>query len=251
MAHPIVLFTRFNLNMSFNKERSPNLDLPWLEERVRLFERWCHPSVINQNWRGFHWVVMLDPKTPREIVERLGSLEHVDARLMEDFSYPVLGRLAAHLASESEWVITANLDSDDMLHRSFMEDLAATCAQGRAFLVFPYGYTMSGERFYKQCYKVNQFRALQERTSDCLTVFSVDHDKIESAGSLKIINNEPRWASVIHGGNVANRVVGTRDIYACPSDFGIRASDRVSILDYVDVARTTMIEWARKLRRRS
>lgn len=245
----VVILTRFNLYMKFGDAEPPNLNREWLERRVALFENWCQPSVANQSYKDFRWLVMLDPRTPQDIVDRLNALEAVDARGIENPEHKALGKMLTEGMSE-EWVITANLDSDDMLHRNFVKDLVESFEveppSEKTFLVFPSGYTVTSGKYYRMDYLSNQFRAIAEPVSDCETVFAVDHHKVGSFANVRVVHEKPRWAMIVHGTNVANKIIGVRDLSAEPTDFAQPPSP-MSAGDTFDVP----VSWLREQVRRT
>lgn len=245
----VVILTRFNLYMKFGDAEPPNLNRDWLERRVQLFEHLCQPSVANQTYKDFRWLVMLDPRTPQDIVDRLNSLQAVDARGVENPEHKALGRMLAESVSD-DWIITANLDSDDMLHRDFVKDLVESFQiqppREKTFLVFPTGYTVAGGKYYRMEYLSNQFRAIAEPVSDCETVFAVDHHKVGDLPNVRVVNDRPRWAMIVHGTNVANKIIGVRDLSAEPADFAQPVSPS-SVGDVFDVP----VSWLREQVRRT
>ena len=245
----VVILTRFNLYMKFGEAEPPNLNREWLERRVQLFEHWCQPSVANQTCKDFRWLVMLDPRTPQDIVDRLNTLDAVDARGIENPEHNALGRMVAESISD-DWIITVNLDSDDMLHKDFVKDLiesfSAEEPKDTTFMVFPTGYTVGSGKYYRMTYLSNQFRAVAERAQDCKTVFAVDHHKVGDLPNVRVVNEQPRWAMIVHGTNVANKVIGIRDLSAKPADFA-QPESPTSVGDTFDVP----VFWLREAVRRT
>lgn len=243
----VFIMTRFNLNMKFTSHESSYLDQTWLDRRVELFEMWCQPSVANQSYKSFRWIVMLDPETPDEVVNQLNRLDCVDARRIENRQHDQLGKMVTELSGESEWVITCNLDSDDILHKDFVLDIVSSVRNDppseMTFLNFPWGYSFYKGKFYRQRWNYNQFRALFERTSECKTIYQRNNDLIEGYAPIRYIHRMPRWAAGVHGGNVANQRVGLRDLSVKRSDWGLQGRDQpAGVRDYLDLVRTIIRE---------
>ncbi len=245
----VVILTRFNLHMKFGGADSPNLDREWLERRVQLFEKWCQPSVANQTFKQFRWLVMLDPGTPQDVLDRLNSLASVDAQRIDDPEHRSLGKRVTEGLDE-DWIITANLDSDDMLHKDFVKDLVESFANepptARTFLLFPSGFSVSGQKYYRMDYLSNQFRAVAEPVKTCETIFAVDHDKVAGLDNKRCVHRQPRWAMLVHGTNVANQLRGYRDLSVDPVDFG-QPPNSVGFGDSLDVP----VSWCREMIRRT
>lgn len=61
------LITRFNLPIFFRLRNGNDVrgcDPKYLEERFRIFEEYCLPSVINQTCQNFKWIILFDNNTP-------------------------------------------------------------------------------------------------------------------------------------------------------------------------------------------
>jgi len=62
MAKQSFLLTRFNV---------AKCDEDWLDIRLKLFEKFCVPSVLNQVYKDFTWLIFFDPRTPFRYVDRI------------------------------------------------------------------------------------------------------------------------------------------------------------------------------------
>lgn len=219
-----VLLTRFNLAMDFGgKAQRRWLDEAWLQDRVRLFERYCYPSVLAQTCQDFTWLVLCDEASPLWLTEwlqescpRATAIRVTDARRET---------LEPHLPN-CEWLLSTRLDSDDALHRDFIGTVQSyTHEPGRTFLDPVIGYTLSGNRFYRRTYRNSPFLSLMERRERASLVYSVQHQEASRYGPVVPINGGPMWVQVIHGDNVSNSVVGTLDRSAKAEEFGLTLGD--------------------------
>lgn len=255
MSWPIVIITRFNLYIPFRElnSTSPNLEPKWLEGRMKLFEDYCQPSIAAQTYKNFRWLVMIDPKTPQDIVDRLNSMPHVEATPMEKFMHWDVAEVVREWTPAEEWILTVGLDSDDMLHKDFLKELVEVVTANppteRMFYTYPYGYSVENRRFYRRLYPDNQFYAFAEKWADCETVLCADHDDMAKTAPIRYLHKKPRWAAVIHGTNVANFNFGIRDLGAKASDFGIRQEliQTNGVLDLFDVP----FSWTKEMIRRT
>ena len=254
MSWNVVIITRFNLYIPFGtSDDRKNLKMEWLTKRVRLFKEYCQPSVANQSDRRFRWLVMIDPLTPQEIVDELNALDCVEATPMEKYEYLDIAEVVKQMTPDADWVITANLDSDDQIHRQYVEDLYKEVEknppEGRVFLSFPNGYSVCGDRYYLRHYPNNQFHALAEPKDALETILCANHDVMHLTAPVRYLTKDPRWGTVIHDNNVGNYAFGFRVLHVDPIDFGLRR-DQVKIpgpSDYAEVP----IAWVKEHIRRT
>lgn len=219
-----VLLTRFNLAMDFGgKGQRRWLDQSWLRDRVRLFERYCYPSVAAQTCQEFTWLVLCDEASPvwltdwlSESCPRATTVRVSDARR---------DSLETHLPN-AESLLSTRLDSDDALHRDFMGTVQSHAQEpGRYFLDPVNGYTLSGDRFYRRTYRNSPFLSLLEPRDEAKLVYSVQHQEASRYGRVVPITRSPMWVQVIHGDNVSNSVVGSLDRSAKAEEFGLTLGD--------------------------
>ena len=59
------ILTRFNLKL-WREDRlhQSTRSEAWLEKRFQLFETYCLPSICNQVFKDFTWIVLFDESTP-------------------------------------------------------------------------------------------------------------------------------------------------------------------------------------------
>jgi hypothetical protein len=140
LSHFVI--TRFNLrlNDAFKHIRGPVLRTPvdpldpnWLEVRFKLFEITCLPSVLGQLEQNFAWIILVDRGLADSDRDRLLALTRSRKRtFIHAFDPPSdlgsLDWLARYRVDPAEYVITTNLDNDDVLPARFT---AATQARVR------------------------------------------------------------------------------------------------------------------------
>ena len=99
----------------------------WLAWRLYLFQYFCAPSVAAQTNKDFRWILAVSPTTPRWFLE--GALRvAANAALVYDISPTLAPRWVPLIRPFliDRPTITTRLDSDDMLHRQFVEVVQAT-----------------------------------------------------------------------------------------------------------------------------
>lgn len=169
------LLTRFNVGVyqgaggadwfdSFYGKRFTMPADAWMERRLDLFERYCLPSVAQQEEKDFIWLLYMDILTPRRFLDRLNGLI---ARLGMSNIVPILcdnsdlhrscydGKgfdgtylteteryITEHLADDTEWILTTRFDNDDMLDKRFTKLVRywASREQRKTVIDVPAGY---------------------------------------------------------------------------------------------------------------
>ena len=201
-----LLLTGFNMRIS----GCPGLDPAWLSHRFELFDRFCYPSVRAQSNQNFKWLVFCDVDTPREFKDRLeahaewkGFLPYY-TRTLEAYREPVLENIdgsATHL-------ITTNLDNDDAVAETFIENVQQQF-DGQEFQLvnFPTGLRLRLRRpkLYAHQVQANPFLSLIERNDDVTTIRGCGpHNLLESKyDDIRDVESEPLWLQVVHGRNIA------------------------------------------------
>ncbi len=213
---PVVYVTRFNIAATLTKTpRKPmHLDPSWLDQRIALFERYCVPKMAAQTDDRFTWLILISAETDAAIVNRLARAPN--AALVPIAPGTALGpAIAARVAQMGDALITARVDSDDQLSARYTRDLREIDWNGRRrFAVyFTKGlYLDAASGAYHTVRRpLNQFPAVFERRAACdfLTVHAHRHNELyRLMDAIQIWTKRPMWCTVIHGGNVSNRLHG-------------------------------------------
>lgn len=87
MSYLHVIVTRFSFRFKPDDPIDPLLCDDRLVERIRLFEKYCYSSIINQTNQKFYWIIIIDPLLPEEYIDQLDDLiaqhkesEHYETR---------------------------------------------------------------------------------------------------------------------------------------------------------------------------
>lgn len=209
-----VVVTRFNLPLFAGRDRA---DDAWLRERWDLFVTFCAPSMEAQDDRRFRWLVLMDARTPPWLRTELSDsrwaslLEAV--YLAEPLTPEVLSDLLLARLTTSR-VITTRLDNDDSVPRDFVRTIRDAAAGPGTYVVnLTTGIQFADGRIYLRPYTKNPFISLVEPVGDgpLLTVHADEHFHIDRYAPVRNVRTlRPMWAQVVHGGNVANEIVGVR-----------------------------------------
>ena len=213
---PVVYVTRFNIAATFPKmPRKPmHLDPSWLDERIALFERYCVPKMAAQTDDRFTWLILVSAETDAAIVNRLSRAPN--AALVPITPHAALGPVvAARVAQMGDQLITARVDSDDQLSARYTRALREIDWNGRRrFAVYftkgLYLDAAAGAYCVARA-PLNQFPAVFERRKarDFLTVHAHRHNELyRLMDAIQIRTKRPMWCTVVHGGNVSNRLHG-------------------------------------------
>ena len=99
-----------------------------LEFRFKLFEVFCLPGILKQTSQSFKWVILKDKDLPEKYLQRLKKLvEGMQNIYLHTFdpvvSLESMAWLKPYLDDEREWLITTNLDDDDVLPLNYIETI--------------------------------------------------------------------------------------------------------------------------------
>jgi FkbM family methyltransferase len=220
MATAHFLLTRFNVPLG-NVPVNLGLNDDWLEHRFALFENFCLPSVLAQDYKGFCWLVTIDERTP----ERWRSRLRADlAPLKSTRILPVkpgpqtiwkeeIERLTR--GTSVQRVVTTRLDNDDAISRDYLAKIsqcAARLPQQDRYYVINYrnGCQVSNAGFFAVSEPLNPFLSVVSPLHPLLTAAHAEHAAMNRFGKVvdhgKFSRRPLYWLQSIHGNNVANRL---------------------------------------------
>ena len=238
MLHYII--TRFNLRLWAHDKRGRETQTQeWLEERFRLFEAYCLPSVARQTESHFVWLVLFDSETPVKYIERIRHYQKIcpqftPIRVRPEHSLrfvEVIQNVVSHYVAEKRKeapdetrLLTTYLDNDDALRLDFVERVQAVAERMSAntFISF-----VNGLQYYTELeiathirYRNNHFVSfVEEVCPEKLHVKTVygygSHYYIDTYKKCKCQyekTDRPMWMEVVHTNNVDNDVLMTRSI---------------------------------------
>ncbi len=207
-----VLLTRFNLP-SPGVESLVRAKEGWLRSRVDLFETFCVPSVLAQTNRNFHWIIYFDPHGPAWLHDRAAEFESrgVFVPIYRQSVSPseLVEDLRRVTGASGSTLITTNLDNDDGIAIDFVERLQRCVpASSRSALYFSRGLILSPTDLHLRVDRHNAFCSVREEWDTPSTCWLDWHDLLPRYMPVTLIEGEPGWLQVVHGGNVSNRVKG-------------------------------------------
>jgi hypothetical protein len=101
----------------------------YMDSRIKLFENFCYPSMLNQTSQNFHWFVYFDRETPLEWYCKFDRIIPIYLYGDECFSYKkhlINEVLRRDMLRDKKWIIYTKLDNDDSLSKDWVEDLQKT-----------------------------------------------------------------------------------------------------------------------------
>lgn len=226
--------TRFNILLwQKDKEGALVRTKKWLDHRFSLFEKYCLPSIKNQTYQGFEWIVLFDSMTPERYIERINEYQRECPQFVPVFIEPERGCYFAEIFREEivkrldqnedgNRVLTTYLDNDDALNVRFVEDLRqrALEASDETFFYYDEGYQYyTDDKFLLQIhYPRNHFVSVVEDGNPATVkgIFGYGrHYYIDEIKGAKIehVKTEPMWCEVVHEKNMindANFLLGTK-----------------------------------------
>lgn len=207
-----VILTRFNLP-SAGRESLIRAQDGWLRKRVALFERYCLPSVLQQDTDAFKWIIYFDPESPQWLVDWLQTIEE-SANFVPIFRESVshadlLVDLRTVTGAQGQTLITTNLDNDDAVATDFVSRIQ-TAVQGRArqAIYLANGLILNEPNLYIHRDQYNAFCSVAESWNAPLTAWTDWHNRLHLHMQVNLVEGPPAWLQVIHGTNVSNRVHG-------------------------------------------
>ena len=78
MIYKHFILTRFNLFLyGDNPYKIEDKEL-WMNHRIKLFEKYCLPSVQVQSCKDFTWIIAFDPETDPAVISTYDYLDNVE-----------------------------------------------------------------------------------------------------------------------------------------------------------------------------
>lgn len=203
------IFTRFNLlDAKTDIYNNPRIQDPdaWMEHRLKIFEQYTLPSMLNQTNKNFTWLLAFSEKTPMEVLNRY---DYALDGLRIIFTYPK--DWIRCLTPETDWLITSRLDNDDYYDPGFIDRIQSNADEVNEIIDIDYQQLdhVTGKRYSSLRASPNSpFLSLVEPWGDDIkTCFHCSHtNMIRAFPAWKI--NHPLATMVIHEKNQLNRIIG-------------------------------------------
>lgn len=211
-----LFLTKFNVR-SFHDLR-PGCEPSWLENRFKLFDQYCFPSVYKQSNQNFKWLVFFDVDTPEVFKRKISQYSeqwenfvpvYLDCPLpYGQFPNKVRDVVRNYIPADCEYLITTWLDNDDAIHKDYVQMIQDNfnCQDGET-INFIFGYQLAQGKLYFDFEVANHFISLIEKydPDSFKTCLCRPHKELyEVCKSAKKILCKPVWIEVVHGSNYMN-----------------------------------------------
>lgn len=215
MHYNHIILTRFNLQ--YEADSNIHLEPGWLDERFRLFERYCLPSIVGQTKQTFTWVILASEQTPDVYRKRLTeyAAEHGNIAIHFCPYYEDINQLYIHIGQQYSLgythLLSTRVDSDDMLAYDFVETLQSYISDmttDHAILTFADGVQWFEHKniALAASYKKNHFLSFYEPSKALRTCIGIDHTKVPDL-LLRLLPDKGMWCEIVHRSNMCNGYV--------------------------------------------
>ncbi|MCF0187313.1 MAG: hypothetical protein HUJ98_12600 [Bacteroidaceae bacterium] len=231
MKHYIL--TRFNLALwAKDKMGIATASKEWLDDRVRLFENYCLPSINGQNCKDFKWIILFDADSDEHLGSKIDgwrsqcpnmTVKFVSRQHAWKWVQIFRKMIIADVEGKQTKVVTTYLDNDDALEKDYVARAqeAARKLTPNNFISFCCGIQYFERNGYalKLDYTNNHFISLVEdydpiqEANGIVTLKTVmgygSHVNVAKHGDANVLyvdNDTPRWLEVVHSRNVINDV---------------------------------------------
>lgn len=211
MNYKHIILTRFNL--PFDLQSNIHIQREWLTERMRLFEQYCLPSIVQQTNRQFTWVILASDQTPRDMQNMLLSLTaiypfiHILFCAYTNDLNALYQQVGEKYVQGYDYLLSTRIDSDDMLSANFCQALQSSVQNSleEGIYTFPNGiqwfernHLTHGVRYDK-----NHFLSFFESASHVKTCLGFDHTKVSTQQLIRVCGIA-MWCEIVHGNNICN-----------------------------------------------
>jgi len=232
------IITHFNVKFHWAKKgRNPSTgkapDKAWLEHRIKLFDKFCFPSVINQTNKNFKWLIFFDDEsTDKQLFENYTQCTKVYLKDYKVFSYKLVSKEIKKLLNKgTKWILTTRLDNDDSLSKHYIDTIQKRFVEKNMILNPSLGIVYDihkkvGRRLNYMC--PNSFLTAVEKVTggELKTCFRVNHPQLRNHFKTfsQIQTKFPLWLQIIHKRNLGNTMRGKvlKDPSKLLKDFNIK-----------------------------
>lgn len=198
----------------------------WTRRRIKLFQEFCLPSLLQQSNRNFIWLIYFDRKTPKEfnyLFQQLAQYDFVKPMFADGFNGFMQTYLhdIKSLSGNADWILTSRIDNDDSYHKDAVDVFQKHFVESDEHLIsLASGYTLNTENYNlaQYYYPMSPFISMIERADkkEPKGIFFMGHSSwqvlhlsvwrqiLRKNNKSTFIFDKPYWLQVIHGENVAN-----------------------------------------------
>jgi len=223
----------WNIKVSSDKHKSELFGKKRMALRFRLFEKLTLPSLRNQTDDDFKCVILGSDQMPEnyqlKLLDLIEGHENISFLPMPPMQHHVaIGRALAQAKDSTADLFTSfRLDDDDMLRKTYIEDLKhkvelaeRLIEPGKPLVTsFNSGMFMEKTKYGNIVYDVvertpgAQGTAMTTRVDEARNVFTRNHRKLPAFFRTVSYIEGPVWLRTVHSNNIANpKITGRRNI---------------------------------------
>ena len=206
-----LIFTRFNIQ--YEADDIIGIQPEWLDERLRLFEQYCVPSMQRQTCPDYVWILTGDVRTSNEYKAKIEHfcLQVPQLRVYwlpfaQDAYHGFYRQIGQEFAKGKDVLISTRLDSDDAFPENYVETVQKIAQDGvEGIISFPVGRQtfVRDHKSYRIRYVQNHSTSRIER-SGFETIMVFDHTQLTNQDVCVVETEQPMWEEIVHGGNIIN-----------------------------------------------
>jgi hypothetical protein len=216
------LLTRFNSPVKY-APKDLGINQAWLSHRFSLFENFCLPSVSSQDSKNFHWILLIDERTPNQWVIRLNdglaklSSKNTILPVAQFSEASIISEIKKNVVDDKAFILSTRLDNDDAIADNFLSNILKVCQNllpDQSYIInFSNGCKVHTSGIYKhKPQALNPFLSVFSSIQNLKTSLHKPHNKMDAAGTVIRIDvsksslNSIMWMQVIHNKNISNRL---------------------------------------------
>ena len=225
------LITRFNIVQDWyttaNRNHADIQTNKWLDERFRLYEQYCLPSVANQDTNNFVWLVLYNSETPNRYKEKISQFQKKCKMFMPVFLEPygdegalIQNLIDDYITADTTHIITTRLDNDDMIRNDYISMIqkAFKYDMNDVFLDYGAGFQFNEKEkvlYYCPNFELSHYVSRVVNIENKEKTVLVDHSRLKEFGEYKMLKsvNGGAWIETVHSCNAWNRLGGWKPIY--------------------------------------
>ncbi|KFF13969.1 hypothetical protein IW15_00525 [Chryseobacterium soli] len=242
-----IIMTRFNVpTKGWDETRSgfKPLTEEWLDDRFKLFRTYVLPSYKNQTNQNFIWLPFFDINTSdkfrkiiTEIAEEYPTFKPVFVQDFDDMKVKAVEVIPQFFTPDTKFVITAELDNDDMLHKDYVKtvqehfkpihDLVIDLRRGYQLTILP------EHKALVKAYNAvaNPFVSLAESTDRFKTMLKERaHNSYRDYENFSVEDSKEMYIQIVHQFNLMNKSFKHKAISTVDfSEYGMTEETRFTI----------------------
>lgn len=242
-----VIMTRFNVpTKGWNETRSgfKPLTEEWLDDRFRLFRTYVLPSYKNQTNQNYEWLTFFDTNTSdkfrkiiSEIQKEYPTFKPVFVEDFDEMKIKAVEIIPRFFTPETKFVITSELDNDDMLHKDYVKTVQQYFKPVHDLVIdLRRGYQLTMQPNRKAVVTVynavaNPFVSLAESADNFKTMLKERaHNSYRDYENFSIEDSKEMYIQIVHQYNLMNSTFKHKAVPEVDfSEYGMTESTRFTI----------------------